>query len=193
MKNPAKTILVWDPLVRIGHWTLVIAFFTAYFTEDDFLLPHVWAGYVVGFVVCFRLLWGFVGTPYARFADFVRSPSEVIRYLAGLINRRARRYIGHNPAGGAMILVLLLCLAGTVVSGTVLYGYEENAGPLASFLVENAEREHFWEEVHEVFANLTLLMVGLHVAGVLLSAYVHRENLVKSMFTGRKGAGKTDV
>ena len=189
MKNPEKSTKVWDPVVRIGHWTLVIAFFTAYFTEDDFMTPHVWAGYVVGFVICFRLLWGFVGTPYARFTNFLRPPSETIRYLAGLINHRARRYIGHNPAGGAMILALLIFLAGTVVSGIVLYGYDENAGPLASFIVENPGRAHFWEEVHEVFANLTLSLVGLHVAGMLLSAYVHRENLVKAMVTGRKRVG----
>lgn len=189
MNNLEKSTKVWDPVVRIGHWTLVITFFTAYFTEDDFMTAHVWAGYVVGFVVCFRILWGFVGTPYAHFTNFLRPPSEAIRYIVGLIKHRARRYIGHNPAGGAMILALLIFLAGTVVSGIVLYGYHDNAGPLASFIVKNAERAHFWEEVHEVFANLTLLLVGLHVAGMLLSAYVHRENLVKAMVTGRKRVG----
>ena len=74
MRISENSIKVWDPIVRIGHWTLVIAFFTAYFTEDDFLTLHVWAGYVIGVVVSFRLIWGFVGGQHARFKDVVRSP-----------------------------------------------------------------------------------------------------------------------
>ena len=181
-----RTVKVWDPLVRIGHWTLVIAFFTAYFTEDEFLTAHVWAGYVIGAVVCFRLVWGFAGPPHARFRNFVRSPAVTFRYLTDLTRHQGRRYLGHNPAGGAMIVVLLISLVGTVFSGVMVYGLEEGAGPLAGWLVENAEREELWEEIHEVLANLTLLLVGVHVAGVLFSTYVHRENLVKAMFTGRK-------
>jgi cytochrome b len=186
MSTADNTVKVWDPVVRIGHWTLVIAFFTAYFTEDDFLITHVWAGYILGFVVCFRLIWGFVGTSNARFTSFVRSPSTTIKYLADLARKRSRRYIGHNPAGGAMILALLILLAGTVFSGVMVYGLEDGAGPLAGFLTKNAEQEELWEEIHEVIANLTLLMVGVHVAGMLFSAYAHRENLIKAMITGRK-------
>ena len=125
-----STIKVWDPVVRIGHWIVVISFFTAYFTEDDFLTLHVWAGYVIGAVVCFRVIWGFIGSRHARFADFVRSPSTTFRYLADLARNRGRRYLGHNPAGGAMILALLIFLAGTVFSGVMLYGLEEGAGPM---------------------------------------------------------------
>lgn len=183
-----NSIKVWDPVVRIGHWTLVTAFFTAYLTEDEFLTPHVWAGYVIGVVICIRLIWGFVGTRYARFTDFVRSPLVTFRYLADLARNRSRRYIGHNPAGAAMILALLIFLGGTVFSGVVLYGMEEGAGPLAAWVTENADREELWEEIHEVFSNLTLLLVGLHIAGVLFSVYVHRENLIKAMMTGRKRA-----
>jgi cytochrome b len=181
-----NTVKVWDPLVRIGHWTLVICFFTAYFTEDDLLTAHVWAGYVIAAVVCFRLIWGFVGTRHARFVDFVRTPPVTFRYLADLARKRSQRYLGHNPAGGAMILALLIALAGTVFSGVMVYGLEDGAGPLAGWLVENSAREELWEEIHEVLANLTLLLVGVHVAGVLYSTYVHRENLVKAMITGRK-------
>lgn len=185
-----STIKVWDPVVRIGHWTVVIAFFTAYFTEDDFLTLHVWAGYVIGAVVCFRLIWGFIGSRHARFADFVRSPSTTFRYLADLSRNRGRRYLGHNPAGGAMILALLIFLAGTVFSGVMLYGLEEGAGPLAAWVSENAEREELWEEIHEVFANLTLLLVAIHIAGVLFATWIHRENLVKAMITGRKRSSR---
>lgn len=186
MSITENSIRVWDPVVRIGHWTLVISFFTAYFTEDDFLTPHVWAGYLIGVVVSFRLIWGFIGSRHARFDDFVRSPAAAFGYLADLVRRRGKRYIGHNPAGGMMTLVLLASLAGTVVSGIVLYGMEESAGPLAAWVGEYSESEHLWEEIHEVFSNLTLLLVGVHIAGVLLSSCVHRENLVVAMLTGRK-------
>lgn len=203
MSNSKDTIKVWDPVVRIGHWTLVVAFFTAYFTEDDFLVQHVWAGYVVAAVVCIRVIWGFVGSGPARFGSFVRGPTAVFGYLRDLAARRDRRYTGHNPAGAAMIVMMLLALGGTVYSGLMVYALEENAGPFAAWvaaepttvrpddtrIVEREdydEREDFWEEAHEILANLSLLLVGLHVAGVLISSRFHNENLIKAMFTGTK-------
>jgi cytochrome b len=215
MKTNENMLKVWDPIVRIGHWTLVIAFFTAYFTEDDFLTQHVWAGYVVGTIVCLRLLWGFVGTKHARFRDFVCSPAITLQYIRDLMTGDAKRFLGHNPAGGAMILALLIGIAGTVSSGLMLYAIEEDAGPLAGWVAESSassgapilisraladddthddddeddSREEFWEEIHEFFANLTLFLVGLHIAGVLFSSYAHKENLIKGMLTGRKRSG----
>jgi cytochrome b len=186
MNSIDKTIKVWDPLIRAGHWTLVTAFFTAYFTEDEFLTAHVWAGYIIGVVVCFRLLWGIIGSEHARFSDFIRPLSSTFRYLTDLVRGQSKRYLGHNPAGAAMILILLIFLAATVFSGTVLYGMEERAGPLAAWVAENSAREEIWEDLHEVFANLTLLLVVLHVVGVLFSSRAHRENLVKAMINGRK-------
>ncbi|MCW8844872.1 MAG: cytochrome b/b6 domain-containing protein [Gammaproteobacteria bacterium] len=206
-----NTVKIWDPIVRIGHWTLVLAFFIAYFTEDDFLTQHVWAGYVVGAVVLVRLIWGFVGSKHARFRDFVRSPSGTLGYMRDLTRGSARRYLGHNPAGGAMVVAHLLCITVTVFSGLMLYAVEENAGPLAGWAanaptsytiqapissayadedeeneVDENAAEEFWEEIHELFANLVLLLAGLHVAGVLLSGYLHKENLIRAMVTGRK-------
>lgn len=184
----SNSVKVWDPVIRYGHWILVVAFFAAYFTEDDFLGLHVWAGYVIGAVVVFRLIWGFIGTRHARFTDFVRPPGEAMRYLTDLAARKSRRFIGHSPAGGAMVVALLLFLTVTVFSGIVVYGMEEGAGPLAGWAVQHAGSEDVWEEIHEIFANLTLLLVGLHVAGVLYASYAHRENLVRAMFSGRKRA-----
>jgi len=214
MKATENTVKIWDPIVRIGHWTLVLAFFVAYFTEDDLLTQHVWAGYVVGTVVLMRLVWGFVGSKHARFSDFVRSPSSTLGYMRDLTRGGARRYLGHNPAGAAMVVAHLLCITVTVFSGLMLYAVEENAGPLAGWAAntpatytiqapisgayadedENDEadeadenpREEFWEEIHELFANLVLLLAVLHVAGVLYSSYLHKENLIKAMVTGRK-------
>lgn len=214
MKMSDNTVRVWDRVVRIGHWTLVLAFFIAYFTEDDFLTLHVWAGYLVVAVVAVRLVWGLIGTRHARFSDFVRSPATILRYMRDLAGHRARRYIGHNPAGGAMIVALLISLSGTAYSGLVLYAVEDAAGPLAGWIADrNASsalpelvsgayadeqehgdtnehkdeaREEFWEELHEFFVNFTLLLVVLHVVGVLHASFVDRENLVKAMITGRK-------
>ena len=211
MASGSETVKVWDPLVRVGHWTLVAAFFIAYFTEEDLLTQHVWAGYTVAGVVLFRVLWGFIGTENARFKNFVRSPGTTLRYLVDIARNRAKRYIGHNPAGGAMIVALIASLAVTTWSGLEIYAIEENAGPLAGFSAqsnlgdssfelvgtayasedddsddEHESAEEFWEEVHEASANVTLFLVLLHVAGVLLASFTHRENLIKAMLTGRK-------
>jgi cytochrome b len=203
--------------VRAAHWTIVAGFFVAYFTEDDALTLHVWAGYAVGVVVLLRIVWGFVGPRHARFTEFLYRPSEVVSYLRDLLALRGRRYLGHSPAGGAMVLVLLVGLLATVGSGLMLYALENNAGPLAGIVASaspqdlaTARSEHggvdadetaapagshaegsgeAWEEVHEIAANLMLVLIGLHVAGVFLASYVHRENLVRAMVTGRKRAG----
>ena len=187
METRNASVRVWDPLVRIGHWTLVVTFFTAYLVEDDFLTVHVWAGYVLGGVVAFRLLWGLIGSRHARFTSFVRGPRAVVGYLRDSLARRGRRYLGHNPAGGAMTIALLICLAVTAVSGLGLYAVEDGAGPLAGWLAQG-RYEDAWEEVHEIFANLSLGLVVLHVAGVAFSSIAHGENLVRAMFTGRKRA-----
>jgi len=184
-----NTVKIWDPLVRIFHWSLVVAFFIAYFTEDEFLQPHIWAGYTVLGLVGFRLLWGFVGTPHARFSDFVTAPRIALAYGRDAVLGRARRYLGHNPAGGLMIVVLLISLIVTTVTGVALYGVEERAGPLAGlFAGAGEEIEKGLENVHEFFANFTLFLVAIHVAGVVVEGLLHRENLVRAMFTGRKRA-----
>lgn len=200
-----KTVNVWDPLVRIGHWTLVIAFFTAYFTEGDFMTQHVWAGYTVTGVVFLRLIWGFVGGRYAKFNNFIYRPSTIFNYLKNLLARKPQHYIGHNPAGGLMVIALLFSLIATTVSGMKLYAIENNAGPFAAisqvqninkpasikktdsnYPIVNEEDEEFWEEIHEIFVNLTLLLVFLHISGIIASSIIDKEKLVKAMFTGKK-------
>jgi len=180
-----QTSRVWDPVVRIGHWTLVFSFITAYVTEGEAPV-HMWAGYLLATVVLFRLLWGFIGTRHARFSDFLYSPARILAYLKSLLGRRPEHYRGHNPAGGVMILLLLLSLVLTAGSGMALYAVEEHAGPLAGLLTASESAEELWEELHEFFGNLTLVLVIVHVAGALVSSYLHRENLVKAMVTGRK-------
>lgn len=172
---PPAGIKVWDPFVRIFHWSLVVLFAVAFLTGDEFEWLHLWAGYAIAALVAARIVWGFVGTRYARFSSFVRGPRAVASFLKQSIRLEAPRYIGHNPAGGAMVLALLAMLAGLSVTGHLM------------------TTDAYWgsetlEEVHEVLAYATLGLVGLHVLGVLIASLEHGENLVRSMITGRKPA-----
>ncbi len=187
--NTTNQIKVWDLPVRFFHWALATTFFIAYLTEDEWLDLHTLAGYTVAALVLFRLLWGFIGTRHARFSDFVRPPREALAYLKDVATFHPKRYIGHNPAGGAMVMVLLLSLLLTVITGLSVYGAGEMAGPLAGFFANAPEFVgEVFEEIHEFFANFTLLLVGLHVVGVIVAGLQHGENLIRAMFTGKKQA-----
>lgn len=196
---------VWDPLVRIGHWVLVAAFATAYFTEGEPQWLHTFAGYAIAVTVAARILWGFVGPRRARFADFVTGPGRVLGYLRDLLTGRAERHLGHSPAGGAMTVALLVALAVTALSGIATLAVEEGEGPLAGIVTsaslpawamddedDDDGGEHgegggeAFGEIHEVAANATVLLILLHLAGVLWASRVHGENLVRAMIDGRK-------
>jgi cytochrome b len=185
-----KQVYVWDPFVRLFHWTLVVAFTIAYLTEDDLLKFHVGAGYVVGALIVTRVVWGFIGPARARFSDFVYSPAATFRYVRDLILVRAERYLGHSPGGGAMAVLLLLFLAATVVTGLMVYGGEHQGRPLAGMFSKDTSEAI--EGVHNVLANLTLALVLAHIAAVLLASFAHRENLVRAMITGYKRSQSTN-
>ena len=182
------SVPVWDPLVRLFHWSLVVAFATAYLSgEYEALDLHALAGYVVGGLILFRLFWGFAGPEHARFRDFVFPPAKILAYTRDVFARQARRYLGHNPLGGAMVVALLIMLALATVTGLMAYGAEKHAGPLAGLLRDSSKSVgEAFEEIHEFFSTATLVLVGLHIAGVALSSWLHRENLVRGMVTGRK-------
>jgi cytochrome b len=208
-----REVRVWDPFVRLFHWSLVIAFFVAYFAEpeDSGLALHVWAGYFVGGLIVLRVIWGFVGTKHARFSDFAFGPFRALGYLGDLVRGRSKRRLGHSPAGAWMTYLLLLALAGTVLTGMTVLATDKHQGPLAPFFAgsattaierageeengsaaaagggESAERgEDAVGEVHEILANLVLILVILHLLGVVVASVSHRENLVRSMITGNK-------
>jgi len=189
-ENLAKTdIKVWDILVRFFHWALVLAFAIAYLSEDDYMTLHEWAGYTILALLGVRLVWGVVGTKYARFSNFIYPPKEITGFVKDTLSLKAKRYIGHNPAGGAMVILLMLSLLITGLTGMSVLAIEEQQGPFVSLMSGMGEFwEDVFEEVHEFFANFTLFLVVVHIAGVLVESLIHGENLIRSMINGRKRA-----
>lgn len=174
MTTAAKTsILVWDLPTRVFHWALAVSFVGAWLTAESERTRdlHVMLGYTVLGLIAFRLLWGFVGTRYARFAEFVRAPSAATEYLGSLLAGQPQHHVGHNPAG-ALAIVLLLGLG--IASGLSGWAVYEDVGG------------EWLEEVHELTSDAMLALVVVHIVAVVLSSLAHRENLVRAMVTGHK-------
>ncbi|WP_434722093.1 cytochrome b/b6 domain-containing protein [Mesorhizobium sp. RIZ17] len=166
-------VRVWDRVVRGFHWALVLSFAVAWFTSEGAEDIHHWAGYAAASLVALRLVWGVVGTRYARFSQFVRDPATVLCYLAAIIKGSEARYIGHNPAGGAMVVVLMAMMACVALTGWMM--------------TTDAYFGVSWvEDAHSLAAHGLLVLVFLHIGGVALASLRHRENLVRAMITGRK-------
>ena len=176
-ERSAGPVQVWDPFVRAFHWLLAAGFVVNYFElVREGKLAHQVIGYVVLGLVAARILWGFVGPRHARFRDFVVHPIAALRHLRDTLAHRDRRHLGHNPAGGAMVVallgsILLVGLTGWLSTTDWFFGSD------------------VMEEAHEILANLMLALVGLHIFGVIHASWRHRENLVLSMVTGRKRGG----
>ena len=167
-----REILVWDAPTRIFHWLLVLCFVIAYLTSESERLQlwHVTAGYVFGALLLFRLVWGLIGTRYARFGNFVRGRKVVIHYMGSLLTRHPEHFVGHNPAGGWAILAMIGLGLLTVLTGW------------ASF----SDYGDWIGDLHEGIVNTLLAVICVHVGGVVISSLLHRENLARSMVTGYK-------
>jgi cytochrome b len=175
----ARSVVVWDPLVRIFHWSLVASFAVAWLSAEETRDLHEWAGYAAAALIGLRVVMGVAGSRYARFGQFVRQPGEIASYAVDIVRNREARYVGHNPLGGLMVLALLAMMAALAFTGWL------------------QTTDAYWgvewvEETHEALANVMLAMVLLHVAGVILASYRHGENLVRAMLTGRKRAPAAD-
>ncbi len=167
-----KKIRVWDPHVRILHWTLVACVFGNLLNESGYPI-HRALGMLASAVVVIRIVWGFVGTPHARFSDWLPWPSRLIPYLKALLRNRAPRHIGHNPAGALMMLALMALVLGLGISGFLMTtdAFYEDETLLA---------------VHQTLVGILTGAILLHVAGALFESWKHRENLVASMIHGDK-------
>jgi cytochrome b len=166
-------VKVWDRFIRTFHWSLVTLFATAFYTRDKWEQIHIACGYAILGLVVARIIWGFTGSSHARFRDFIYAPLAILRFLFDTARFRAKRYLGHNPAGGAMVVTLVLTLLTICGSGIAM------------------TLDRFWgvkwiETIHETATYGTLALIGLHIVGVILASIEHRENLVKSMLTGWK-------
>ena len=176
MPKKQEHIQIWDAFVRIFHWSIVLAYVGAWASAEEWPTLHEQLGYFILVLLGLRLVWGLIGTRQARFCEFVRSPRNTLSYLRSLKSGRPQHYLGHNPAGGWMVIAMLICLAGTAASGILIAGGAEA-----------------WEDLHEGLAGLSLLLIAMHLAGVLLASLLHRENLVKAMLTGNKMRRNADV
>lgn len=182
-------IKVWDPLIRISHWLLAASFFIAYFSTESFIHLHILAGYTLGIILLTRLAWGLVGSYHARFSNFVTPPSQAAGYIIDSLRNNAERYHGHNPAGGLMVIVLLVILTLLFMTGVVLYAAQEQAGPLAAWFVDSSDPfDETIETIHEILSDLMIGLITIHVSGVLIESLLHRENLIRAMITGDKRA-----
>ena len=168
-----ERIKVWDLPTRLFHWSLAASFAGAWLTADSERLMdvHTTLGYAFAGLIAFRLVWGVIGTKHARFANFVRGPAAVKRYLLSIVSFRPEHHVGHNPAGGWAVLALLGLGALTAGSG---------------YLAFNDIGGHWLEELHEGAASAMLTLVLIHIGAVLVSSVIHGENLVRAMWTGFK-------
>lgn len=180
MNDSSHKVLIWDFPVRLIHWLLVICFFGAYFTAeiDKLKIVHFTLGYTLAALVIVRIVWGFFGTTHAKFRNFVRHPMAAIHYLRSAIQHEHPTDIGHNPAGALAILALLFL--GLLVSFTGWSTLHQIYGEWA-------------EEAHEVLANVMLTIVVIHIVAVVGASFLHKENLVKAMITGKKSAQDKDA
>ncbi|QLQ32599.1 MAG: cytochrome b/b6 domain-containing protein [Candidatus Thiothrix singaporensis] len=171
-----QKVLVWDLPTRVFHWSLAASFAGAYVTAESerYRDIHVALGYVMLGLLLFRLVWGFAGTTYARFSSFLYAPQQVMAYARSLFSPQPQHYVGHNPAGGVAVFLLLALGLLIGVSGLGLYW--------------EIGDEDIFEELHEIAANLMLAVVFIHIAGVVASSVLHKENLVRAMLTGYKQA-----
>jgi cytochrome b len=173
MAESSGKIRVWDPLLRAFHWTLAVSIVAAWLSAQVDESLHEILGYVALALIASRVLWGFVGPRYARFSQFVRKPRVVWSYLRTVLAGTEVRFIGHNPAGGAMILAMLAVVGVVSASGWLL---------TTDALWGNA-----WaQKAHSLLAHGLVVLIALHVGGVALASWRHRENLAAAMITGLK-------
>lgn len=189
---PEPSERVWDPLVRLTHWTIALAVILNGLIIDDDALAHIWIGYVAVSLLALRLLWGVVGTESARFSSFPISFSGAARHISEARQGVHRKHRSHNPLGALMVYALWATLTVVSVSGVMMDSDlfpdddHEYSNRLEADNDHDDEAAEWLEELHEGAANLLLLLAVLHVGGVVLESRLSGQNLVRTMITGRK-------
>lgn len=186
-------ILVWDLPTRLFHWLFALSFAVAWITgdSDTYRDLHVFVGYLMLGLLGFRVLWGLIGSRYARFASFRFGPMQAIRYVQDALMRRAPHHIGHNPAGSWAVYLLLTLGLLVGVTGILVLGGEEQHGMAAGItLIGGGET---LKELHEGLASFMLGVVIVHLLGVAAESWLHQENLTRAMLTGRKHGTTNDA
>lgn len=187
-----ETVRVWDPLLRIFHWSLTICVVAAWGLGKfgpDIMTLHFYFGYTVLGLLAFRLIWGFVGPEHARFKSFAYGPFSTLKYVFGMFRRRPSYWRGHNPLGGVFVFILLGVLLVHATTGLFVDPEDYvNTGPLAGYVGSDAARTALsW---HDTLSWVVLGLVVLHVAAIGFYNKWKRENLVTPMITGRKTVRK---
>ena len=204
-----ESIKVWDIFIRVFHWALVGSMIGLYVSGEEMQGVHSRLGYFVIALVMARIVWGFIGPKHARFGDFLYRPTDIFHYLKSLFVGKPIHYVGHNPAGGLMVFVMLIALLATTFAGLNALA-AKGKGPLASTDLSilssahadedehgedekyhstsfrHSQKDEFWKEIHEGMTGVMLFLIIIHICGVLVSSWRHKENLILSMITGRK-------
>lgn len=173
MSTAPQEIRIWDAFVRIFHWTVATLFLLDFWVLEDGDPPHEWAGYLLGILLMMRIVWGFIGSHHARFSSFFPTPGRIQKHLADMKQRRFDHHEGHNPLGGAMVLLLLFMLLVIGVTGWMM------------------NTDQFWgedwvEELHETAAEITMILVVIHVSAVVLMTKITHIPLLRTMLTGKR-------
>jgi cytochrome b len=187
--NEKKTVRVWDLPVRLFHWALVMLLVISYFSGragGDWMNLHFWSGYAILTLLLFRIAWGFLGSTTARFSHFVKGPATWFVYLRNFVMGRSTYDVGHNPVGGIMVLILIFAVLAQAVAG--LFSADTDLGtvngPLANLIADK------WvdrlTDFHKWWINVLIWLTALHVLAALTYLVWKRQNLIGSMFTGRK-------
>lgn len=174
------SIKIWDPWVRIFHWSLASTFLLNYFITEEGEFWHNWIGYTAGVLVSLRVVWGFISPGHARFSRFFPTPHRVKHHIAALQSGQLDPYEGHNPMGGAMVLVLMALMLSLAVTGFMMKEIDMFFG------------EEWLEDLHKVIANLTMAAVVIHVTAVTVIQRKFGIELVRPMITGSRRIHKQE-
>jgi cytochrome b len=192
-EHSPKTIKVWDLPVRIFHWSLVLLFIAAYVTNSlgsDYFVYHLWSGYALIILVSFRVVWGLVGTYHARFNHFVKNPLATARYALSVFKKKDKHYLGHNPLGAVMVVVLLIATLVQAITGLFTNDEIFNVGPLYAYI--NDELSLQLTSLHRQLFYWILGAIALHILAVIVHVVIKRDNIVRAMFNGKKSLPTLD-